>query len=102
MHNSEDAVDRIVARGNPARLEHQQEAEQQPLQATGNHIEYYRTEERIRIHEKAALEQEGSTVRSDNIDYLIRDRLVKAEGSNISERVEVTIPPRAADATSSP
>ena len=97
VHNTADVVDRIVARGKPARLEHQQDEEQKPLLASGNHIEYFRAEERVRIHEQAALEQEGSMVRSENIDYLIRDRLVKAEGgtNNVSERVEVTIPPRA-------
>lgn len=96
VHNGEEEIDRIVARGKPARLEHQQETEKQPLMATGRQIEYFRSEERIRIREDAALEQEGSTVRSENIDYLIRDRLVKAEGgdSDITERVEVTIPPR--------
>ena len=95
VHNSAEAVERIVARGRPARFEHRQDAEQKPLMATGNQIEYFRTEERIRIHQQAALEQEGSTVRGENIDYLIRDRLVKAEGNgDVAERVEVTIPPR--------
>ncbi len=102
VHNSEEDIDRIVAHGRPARLEHQQEADKQPLMATGRLIEYFRSEERIRIREDAALEQDGSTVRSEHIDYLIRDRLVKAEGgdSDITERVEVTIPPRSNSETS--
>jgi lipopolysaccharide export system protein LptA len=58
-------------------------------------IEFYRIEERIQLRLDARLEQDGSTIRGDKIDYFIPEQLVKATGddSDNSRRVEVVIPP---------
>jgi lipopolysaccharide export system protein LptA len=87
--------DKIVAEGNPAHMSQQQEPDSPMMHAWGGVIEYYRTEERILLREDAQLEQDGSTVRGDRIDYLINEQVVKAaaDGSSDNRRVEVVIPP---------
>jgi lipopolysaccharide export system protein LptA len=87
--------DRIVAEGSPAHMAQQPKPDSPLMHAWGGVIEYYRTEERILLRDDAQLEQDGSTVRGDRIDYLINEEIVKAatdETSN-TRRVEVVIPP---------
>jgi lipopolysaccharide export system protein LptA len=87
--------DKIVAEGTPAHIAQQPEPDSAMMHAWGGIIEYYRTEERMLLLKDAQLEQDGSTVRGDRIDYLINEKLVKAaaDGSNTERRVEVVIPP---------
>ena len=67
------------------------------MHAEGRIIEYYKEEERVHIREDAKLEQGGSTVSSDSIEYFINQELVKAttdaDASGTTRRVEVVIPP---------
>ena len=88
--------DKIVAEGSPATMQQQPEIDGPLMHAKGNIIEYYRTEERVQLREDAVVEQDGSTVRGDKIDYFIREQRVKAatKDSNSNGRVEVIIPPR--------
>ena len=87
--------DKIVAVGSPAHLAQQPEPDGPMMHAWGGIIEYYRTEERMLLLKDAQLEQDGSIVRGDRIDYLIDEQVVKAvsDGSNTERRVEVVIPP---------
>jgi lipopolysaccharide export system protein LptA len=87
--------DKIVAEGTPAHMAQQPEPDSPMMHAWGEVIEYYRTEERMLLLRDAQLEQDGSTVRGDRIDYLIDEQVVKAaaDGSNKERRVEVIIPP---------
>ncbi len=96
IYRIETEGDKIVAEGSPAHLQQQPEPEAALMHAWGGVIEYYRTEDRIQLRDKAHLEQDGSTVRGDRIDYYINEQLVKAAASESSEqdRVEVIIPPR--------
>ncbi len=107
LHISADAVtifhassqaDRIVARGKPARLRTQREAGGEPIRAEGGTIEYDRQRDRMHIRQNAKLEQDGSTVRSDSIEYLVDQGLVKAASEapaagDGGSRVRVVIPP---------
>ena len=87
--------DKIVAEGSPARMQQQPEPDSALMHAHGDVIEYYRTEERVHLRDNAQVEQDGSTVRGDRIDYFINQQLVKAaaDESNADSRVEVVIPP---------
>jgi lipopolysaccharide export system protein LptA len=87
--------DKIVAEGSPARMQQQPEPDSALMHARGDTIEYYRGEERVHLRDNAQVEQDGSTVRGDRIDYFINQRLVKAaaDDSDASRRVEVVIPP---------
>jgi lipopolysaccharide export system protein LptA len=87
--------DKIVAEGSPARMQQQPDPDSALMHARGDVIEYYRSEERVHLRQNAQVEQDGSTVRGDRIDYFINQQLVKAaaDESDTSRRVEVVIPP---------
>ena len=92
-HDARDA-DRVLATGMPARLQQQPEVEKAPIKASANTIEYFKSEERIQLRENAHIEQDGSIVTGDSIDYLMNEQLVKADSDQSSEsgRVKVVIP----------
>ncbi len=87
--------DKIVAIGSPARMQQQPEPDSAVVHAQGDTIEYYRTEARIHLQDNARVEQDGSLVHGDRIDYFIKDQLIKAnsDASDDQRRVRVVIPP---------
>jgi lipopolysaccharide export system protein LptA len=87
--------EKIVAEGTPARMQQQPKPDSALMHAHGDVIEYYRGEERVHLRQNAQVEQDGSTVRGDRIDYFINQQLVKAaaDESDPSRRIEVIIPP---------
>jgi lipopolysaccharide export system protein LptA len=94
FYRLENEAERIVAEGSPARMQQQPEPDSPLMHAHGDIIEYFRSEERVQLRENAQVEQDGSTVRGDLIDYFINQQLVKAAAeSNTNSRVEVVIPP---------
>jgi lipopolysaccharide export system protein LptA len=93
FYRLENEAERIVAEGSPARMQQQPEPDSPLMHAHGDIIEYFRSEERVQLRENAQVEQDGSTVRGDLIDYFINQQLVKAAAeSNTNSRVEVVIP----------
>lgn len=86
-------ITRIVATGKPAKLRQQPEADKQVVHAHGDTIEYILSEERVHLIDNAYVEQEGSTVRGDRIDYDIVKQLVKANSNSANGRVQMVIPP---------
>jgi lipopolysaccharide export system protein LptA len=76
-------------------MQQQPEPDSALMHAHGDVIEYYRSEERVHLRDNAQVEQDGSTVRGDRIDYFIDQQLVKAaaDESDVGRRVEVVIPP---------
>jgi lipopolysaccharide export system protein LptA len=92
-----EEADKIVAKGRPAQLQQQPEPDKSPVKASAGIIEYYKAEARVRLKQDAQIEQEGSRVSGETIDYFIDEQLIKA-GSNRSKedsRVEVVIEARA-------
>ncbi len=89
-----EEADKIVARGKPARLSQQPAPDKAAVHAEAGIIEYYKSEDRVRLSENASLKQEGSTVTGATIDYFIADQLVKANSNREAQdsRVEVIIP----------
>ena len=92
-HTGEDAS-RIVATGTPAQLEQQPEIDKSLLKAEAATIEYFKNEERVQLREAARIEQDGSILTGDTIDYFMAEQLVKADSSarDTGNRVEVVIP----------
>jgi lipopolysaccharide export system protein LptA len=89
-----EEADKIVARGSPALLSQKPDPEKGPIEARAEIIEYYKMEARVHLAQNASIEQDGSRVTGETIDYYIDKQLVKA-GSNRTEedsRVEVIIP----------
>jgi lipopolysaccharide export system protein LptA len=99
FHQVEEA-DRILAEGKPARMQQQPEADQGLMHAQADTIEYFKTEERVLLQHNASIEQDGSKVAGDSIEYLIEQQLIRADsdtagGNTGGGQVEVVIPARA-------
>lgn len=95
FHEREDA-NKIVARGEPARLRQQPELDEGIVQAYGRVITYYRDKEQVNLRKDARLERDdGSLVTGDSIDYFIARQLVTAQSdsSETGNKVFVVIPP---------
>lgn len=88
------AADRILAEGNPARLQQQPQADKGIVHAAAQRIEYFKAEERVHMRRKARIEQEGSIVTGDSIDYYMAEQRVRADSGQREDggRVEVVIP----------
>lgn len=95
-HVTQEA-DKIVAEGQPATLQQQPAPDKGPIKASAEIIQYFKLEERVRLLNNAHIEQDGSTVTGDSIDYFINEQMVKADSDGGSEdsRVQVVIPAQA-------
>ena len=67
------------------------------MKAQAGVIEYFKSEDRIRLSQSANIEQDGSIVTGDSIDYYITEQLVRADSDKSREdsRVQVVIPAQA-------
>jgi lipopolysaccharide export system protein LptA len=92
-HDREEA-DRIIARGSPATLQQTPDPAKGPMNASAASIEYLRSEDRVLLKGEARIEQDGSTVTGETIEYFISQQRVKADSDQTRKgsRVEVVIP----------
>ena len=99
-----EEVNKIVAEGEPAKLWQQPELDKGVVHARALLIEYFRNEERVHLETNAHVDQDGSIVTGDSIDYFITEQLIKADSDETQEgnRVQVVIPPSAQQETSTP
>lgn len=95
-HETEQA-DKIVAEGQPAKMQQKPDVDEPLVRARAGIIEYYKFEERLHLQVDAHIDQDGTTVTGNTIDYLIEEQLVKADSDQAQQgnRVEVVIPPQA-------
>ena len=62
--------------------------------ASANKIQYFLKKERIGLTQDASLEQNGTRITGDKIDYDLKSEIVKASSSeNTKQRIEMVIPP---------
>jgi len=101
----DNRIDNMVAVGKPARLQQQPKPEDATMYARAQRIIYFVAEDRVQLIDKASIEQEDSVVNSDEIEYLVKQRIVKAHGGVSGEngkkpkRVEfIYTPQKATDA----
>lgn len=86
--------DKIVATGTPAHYQQIQNTEDGLVLASANTINYFLKNERIGLIKDASLEQNGTTITGDTIDYDLKAATVKASsGQNKKNRIEIIIPP---------
>lgn len=97
VYHDQRQADRIIAEGSPASLQQQPEPDKGLVKAQAGMIEYFKSEDRIRLSQRANIEQEGSIVTGDSIDYYITEQLVRADSDKSREdsRVQVVIPAQA-------
>lgn len=92
-------VTRINAVGQPAKFQQQPEPNKGLVHAQGLTMDYLVSEEHVVLQQNARMEQDGSVVQGDRIDYYVNQRLVKAaaDKSAPQKRVRVVIPPEQAN-----
>lgn len=97
VYHDQREADRIIAEGQPATLQQQPEPDKGLVKARAQMIEYFKAEDRIRLSREANIEQDGSIVTGDSIDYYISEQLVRADSDKSREdsRVQVLIPAQA-------
>lgn len=94
--NNDDEMEKMEARGKPARYRQQPAQDQSTITAQANNIRYTLSDERLVLTEEASLEQQnGASISGNRIDYDIRKEVMKAAGKLDSEqRIEIIIPPQ--------
>lgn len=95
--DAESEVQEIVAVGNPAEFEQQPKADQAIVKGRAQMMRYLVKEERMRMSSDAHLDQDGTTVSGNEINYDLIDDLVQVESDQQTEqsRVKIVIPPKA-------
>lgn len=96
IYNTKDKVTKIIARGKPAAYQQKPNATEGKVIARANVLEYQIDKETLRLLEGASLQQEGTSLSGNTIEYDVRRSVVKA-GSDAkqNQRVRMVIPPKA-------
>lgn len=81
LKGQDNRVDNMVAEGNPARLQQQPKPEDSMMYARAQRIIYFVADDRVQLIDRASIEQNDSVVNSDEIEYFVKQRIVKAHGS---------------------
>lgn len=94
IFHDREAADRIVAHGEPATLRQQPALDRGPVTASARRIVYERSRELIVLRESASIEQEGAVVTGESIQYFMAEQRVRADADNsdTGARVQVFIP----------
>ncbi len=97
IHHTEEEPSEIIAEGNPAKMETRPQLDKAIVYARGQVITYYKQEERVHVRTEGFVEQDGTIVTGDSIDYFIEKQLVKAKAdpTRDGDRVIVVLPPSA-------
>lgn len=95
LHTTGNTLTRIVCTGTPAYYEQQPKPDGGPVIARANTIEYRLDTETIELLENASLDQDGTTLNGERIDYDLRQEIIKARGGTGegNERIRMVIPP---------
>jgi len=94
IERQDNKVKLIVAKGKPARFQQRPAADKNMVVAEGFTINYLVAKDRITLKRHALLEQEGTTMTGESIDYDIAQSVVKAGDGNTGAqgRVQIVIP----------
>ncbi len=97
IYSDAKQVTKMIALGKPARFKQKPEPEKGDVIAKADTIEYRVTKKIITLTDNASLDQDGSKITGDKIDYDINAARIEAAGSEQPEsgngRVNVVIPP---------
>ena len=92
-----ESAQKIVALGKPARFQQTPRPGETPVKAVANRLEYSVKNETLFLIEKAHLDQDGTSLSGNRIEYDVQKALVKAGSKKTDEkdRVRMVIPPKA-------
>jgi lipopolysaccharide export system protein LptA len=96
------AADRIVAVGTPATMRQRPEINKGLVIASAGRIIYEKSRERVLLREAASIEQDGAVVTGESIDYFMAEQRVRADADlkDGNARVQVIIPAEVIEAES--
>lgn len=95
IYNDKNKVTRIVATGSPVRYQQKPNETDGLVVAEARRLEYNIRKETLHLIEQASLQQEGTSIAGDRIDYDVKESVVKAgSDTNQNGRVRMVIPPR--------
>ncbi|MEY4590995.1 MAG: lipopolysaccharide transport periplasmic protein LptA [Pseudomonadota bacterium] len=95
IYSTKEKVTHIIATGRPVHYEQKPSEKQALVIAQANTLEYQIQEESLHLIESAFLEQEGTNLSGNRIDYDVKNSVVKAGGeSKNRERVRMVINPK--------
>lgn len=101
VHNRDGQVQRMVATGERAHLQQLPEPDAALVKARARRITYLRAEDLVILEREAEVEQKGSVVTGERIDYLPATRAVHARGGgrgkNGEGRVQMVLQPKHTD-----
>lgn len=94
IHHQGDKVNRIVCVGKPAHYQQQPKPEDGLLIANASTIDYHLDTDLINLIGNARVNQQGSTLEGERIDYDLKKERVEAHGDSTGrQRVRMVIPP---------
>jgi lipopolysaccharide export system protein LptA len=92
---SNNSIESIVLTGNLATLVQRPDGKDTDQHAEAGRIEYYTTDDRVILLDKARIWQSGSEeLRSDRIVFNLKDNTVNAGSNNNDGRVHITLQPK--------
>lgn len=96
IFTEKNKVTQIVATGDPARYQQKPTEDGGPVIAEARRLEYNIAKDTLHLIDNASLQQEGTSLSGNRIDYDVKKSVVTA-GSDASqnERVKMVIPARA-------
>ena len=105
LYNDERGLYKVIAHGKPAQFHQQPEVNKAIISAKGETIEYLAEEQMLHLSTHASLNQDGTLMQGDSINYDIAKQLVTATGSILdvnsndfstdkqSGQIKIVIPP---------
>lgn len=94
VHTSGNQVSKIICIGKPAHYEQQPKPGDKPITARANTIEYHLDRDVINLIANASLEQAGTTLTGERIDYDLKEEVIRARGDSTGDqRIRMVIPP---------
>lgn len=94
VHSENNQAVRLEATGNPARYQQILEAGDPPVHARSQLIDYRMKEDKLILSRDAQLEQQGSTITGERIEYDLIQEVIRAQGDlEGRQRIHMVIPP---------
>lgn len=94
IYTQDQKVSKIIATGIPAHFQQKPSAEKEIILARGNTLIYEVVQDKLSITENAQVEQDGSIVSGDLINYDIHLALVEAGSRDNKSRVKIVLQPQ--------
>ena len=94
VYSGDEGVSKVVCMGKPAHYQQLPKKDSSLVLANGNTIEYHPAVDKIHLIENASLEQDGTIITGEQIDYDVTAEVLKAKSDNVGkQRIQMIIPP---------